>query len=280
MSRGWTAAALVVIAGIGGQGMAMAAGPSSVNGAAAAARAAGRDISFDPRARCDLVTVEALASRHPGVRQFVIISSPTWTSTVATLQVAARSSSGGWRCQEGPVTARLGSNGIRPLADRRSGDGTTPAGSFPLGRVTAWDGQQFQFFGNLPDPGVRGAYRQVRHEDCWGATPHTAAYQSLVNDPGCSSPDEWLTRMGDVYGHAAVIGANLDPISGDSVDEPALAAAIFLHRNSNSSTGASRPTSGCVSLAEGDLELTLRLIDPALAVEFAIGELDWLRGSA
>lgn len=63
-----------------------------------------------------------------------------------------------------------GRNGTRPLADRRSGDGTAPAGVFPLGTVRAWDGQEFQFFGNRPDPGVRGSYRDVRHEDCWGAT--------------------------------------------------------------------------------------------------------------
>ena len=86
--------------------------------------------------------------------------------------------------------------------------------------------------------------------------------------------------MGDVYGHAAVIGANLDPISGNAPGEAPLAAAIFLHRNSYTAGGTSKPTSGCVSLSEDDLELALRLIDPGLGVQFAIGPLDWLRGSA
>ncbi len=127
---------------------------------------------------------------------------------------------------------------------------------------------------------MRGSYRLVRNEDCWGATPNSASYQALVNDPGCTSPDEWLTRIGDVYGHAAVIGANLDPISGNAPGEPPLAAAIFLHRNSYSASGASKPTSGCVSLAQDDLEVAVRLIDPSLGVQFAIGELAWLRKSA
>ena len=74
--------------------------------------------------------------------------------------------------------------------------------------------------------------------------------------------------------------ANLDPISGALPGEPPFAAAIFLHRNSYSASGASRPTSGCVSLAEDDLEFALRLIDPGLSVQFAIGELSWLRDSA
>ena len=255
-------------------------GAAPLSAPAIATRTATRDIAFTPGAPCDIATALALSSRHPSTRQFVIVSAGSWTSTTASLQIVARSHSGEWRCQQAPVEARLGRSGMRPLADRRSGDGTTPAGSFSLGSVQAWDGQRFEFFGNRPDIGVRGSYRLVRPEDCWGATPQTSSYQSLVNAAGCTSPDEWLTRIGDVYGHAAVIGANLDPISGDVPGEPALAAAIFLHRNSYTAAGASKPTSGCVSLVEDDLELALRLIDPSLGVQFAIGELSWLRTNA
>jgi L,D-peptidoglycan transpeptidase YkuD (ErfK/YbiS/YcfS/YnhG family) len=257
-----------------------AAGAATPTSPATATHQARRDVAFTPDAQCDLATAVRLASRHPAARQFVIVAAESSTATTATLQIVARSSAGVWKCQQAPVEARLGKSGSRPLVDRRSGDGTTPAGVFPLGSVPAWDGQQFQFFGNRADPGVRGPYRLVRNEDCWGATPNTAAYQALVNHPGCTSPDEWLTRIGDVYESAAVIGANLDPISGNAPGEPALAAAIFLHRNSYSAAGASKPTSGCVSLAEVDLLVALRLIDPGLGVQFAIGELSWLRDTA
>ena len=276
MDRRWIAAAIVIgLAGNLAPGSAAAGSLTPVS--ATAGQQARRDIAFTPGAECDIVTTQLLSSRHPSTRQFVIVAAQTADSTVASLQIVARSSTGEWRCQQAPVSAMVGKNGLRPLADRRSGDGTTPAGSFPLGTVRAWDGQQFEFFGNRADPGVRGSYRLVRPEDCWGATPHEASYQQLVNDPGCASPDEWLTAFGDVYGHAAVIGANLDPISGAAVGEPALAAAIFLHRTSYSASGAPRPTSGCVSLSEDDLERALRLIDPSLGVRFAIGELSWLR---
>jgi L,D-peptidoglycan transpeptidase YkuD (ErfK/YbiS/YcfS/YnhG family) len=175
----------------------------------------------------------------------------------------------------------VGRSGVRPLLDRRSGDGTTPAGVFPLGVATAWDGQRFSFFGNRPDPGVRGTYRQVRPEDCWGATPGDAAYNHLVRRPGCPGPaDEWLPRFGDVYAHAALIGANTEPaVSGDAPGEPAFAAAIFLHRHAYRD-GDRRPTSGCVSLALADLVATLGVLDPSRAVHFAIGPGDWLRETA
>ena len=279
MNRRWVAAAIAAVAVGPLAGSALAAAPGPL-GPASASHGARRDVAFTPAAQCDLATAQSLAVRHPGVRQFVIVGASSWTSTVATLQIVARSITGQWLCQQAPVTARLGKAGLHPLAERRSGDGTTPAGTFPLGNVRAWDGQQFEFFGNLADPGVRGPYRDVRYEDCWGATPHTVSYQALVNAPHCTSPDEWLTGVGAVYGHAAVIGANLDPISGVAANEPALAAAIFLHRNSYTAAGASKPTSGCVSLSEDDLEVALRLIDPALGVQFAIGEWSWLRQSA
>ena len=254
--------------------------------AAAAWERARRGPAFPIDASCDLDTVDALASRHPDVEQFVVLTTDSFAATRGDAFVAARRSSGDWVCQTGPLSARFGRNGTRPLLDRRSGDGTTPAGVFPLGEVTAWDGDVVNVFGNSPDPGVHPdlGYRDVRPEDCWGATPNDADYNHLVADRGCEGPDdEWLVRFGGVYSHAAVIGANLDPISGDEPGEPPYAAAIFLHRHSygaGRTSGAERPTSGCVSLAADDLVATLRLLDPALEPHFAIGPTAYLRTSA
>lgn len=238
---------------------------------------------WSPDAECDLTTVAALAARHPEVRQFVVLATDAFADTWGTAEVAVWAE-GAWRCQFGAEPARFGRNGTRPLLERRSGDGTTPAGVFPLATVTAWDGEQFAMFGNSPDPGVRAAYRDVRPQDCWGATPNTARYQHLVNLPNCPGPDdEDLERIGGVYAHAAVIGANLDPISGDAPGETPYAAAIFLHRHNyggGATSGTVRPTSGCVSLAHQHLVDTLRLIDPALAPHFAIGPTAWLRSTA
>ena len=82
------------------------------------------------------------------------------------------------------MSGRVGRNGVRALANRRSGDGTTPGGVFPLASMTAPDGQTFQFFGNGVNPGVQGTWRQVKAGDCWGATPNTADYNRLVTPHG------------------------------------------------------------------------------------------------
>ncbi|MEO1055430.1 MAG: hypothetical protein AAFY28_00795 [Actinomycetota bacterium] len=261
------------------------AAPSIDNLAAPAAPAeqAVRDVQWRAGASCDLTTVEALAARRPTVRQFVVSATNSFGDTTGTVFVAVQRNDGSWACQTEPQVARFGRTGTRPLDDRRSGDGTTPAGVFPLGEVTAWDGQRVNVFGNQPDPGVRDgvAYRDVQPQDCWGATANTPDYQRLVARQGCPGPnDEWLPRFGDVYAHAAVIGANLNPVSGDEPDEPPYAAAIFLHRHSYAADGSTRPTSGCVSLPLGDLVTTIRLLDPRLDPHFAIGPTDWLRTSA
>jgi len=239
-----------------------------------------RDVSFSTVAECELDTVTALASRHPGVRQFVVMATDDFDDIAGTVEVAVLTDGGEWRCRRGAQSAMFGRRGTRPLIDRRSGDGTTPAGVFPLGEVTAWDGQTFSMFGNRPDPGALAPYRSVRPEDCWGATPNTSRYQHVIDRPGCSGPDEWLQTYGEAYSHAAVIGANLDPISGDEPGETPYAAAIFLHRTSYTTGGAGKATSGCVSLGYDDLVGTIRSIDPALAPHFAIGPRAWLRDSA
>lgn len=255
-----------------------------IDGNAGAGAAAQRDISWRTDVSCDLATVGSLSTRHPDVRQFVVMSTAAFASTAGSVFVAARRGDGTWACQTPAMSARFGRSGTRPLILRRSGDGTTPAGVFPLGEVRAWDGQRFSVFGNRPDPGVRPgvAYRDVRPDDCWGATPNTGSYNKLVARYGCPGPDdEWLPRFGDVYSHAAVIGANLDPVSGDAPGEPPYAAAIFLHRHDyegiGTSSGPTRPTSGCVSLGYGDLVDVLNLLDPALDPHFAIGPTAWLR---
>ncbi len=272
---------LAILPGILLPGAVRAAGP--IDGGARPTASARRDVSWRPDASCDLATVATLAARHPAVRQFVVLATAGFAATTGEAFIAARRADGKWMCQTATVAASFGGNGTRPLADRRSGDDTTPAGVFPLGRVTGWDGQTFNVFGNDPDPGVRSnvTYRPVRAEDCWGATPGASSYNHLVNRPNCPGPsDEWLPRFGDAYSHAVVIGANLDPISGDAPGETPYAAAIFLHRTSYTASGQPKPTSGCVSLGPADLVTFVRLLDPSLGTHFAIGPTDWLRSNA
>ena len=185
-----------------------------------------RDVSWRPDASCDLATVAALAARHPDVRQFVVLATAGFAAherhrvrrrswTRRGVAMPDRHGRRQFRIERDP-TAR------RPPLGRRHHAGRRRSRSARSRRGTA---RRSRVFGNSPDPGVRSnvTYRAVRNEDCWGATAGTARYNHLVNLPNCSGPDdEWLPRFGDVYSHAAVIGANLDPVSGDAPGEIAV----------------------------------------------------------
>ncbi len=196
--------------------------------------------------------------------QVVVVTS---SGTLADVDLLVRSG-GSWTCARMDMQGRVGRNGVRTLADRRSGDGTTPGGIFALGSTTAPDGQTFQFFGNGVNPGVQGGWRQIKAGDCWGATPNTPSYNALVSTTAanCQSPNEYLINFQQSYSRAALIDANMGPNrSGDAPGEPPLAAAIFLHRHTFDADGNSRPTSGCVSLGNDNLIFVLQRLVPGQA---------------
>jgi peptidoglycan hydrolase-like protein with peptidoglycan-binding domain len=197
-------------------------------------------------------------------RQVVVVNSSGNRADVDLLVY----SGGRWTCARMDMAGRVGRNGVRALANRRSGDGTTPGGIFPLGSMTAPNGQTFQFFGNGVNPGVQGTWHQVQAGDCWAAIPNRPSYNLMQTRPAshCVSPDEYLINFQGSYSRAAIIGANMGPNrSGDALGEPALAAAIFLHRHSFDAAGNSKPTSGCVSLGNTNLIYVLQRLVPGQA---------------
>jgi L,D-peptidoglycan transpeptidase YkuD (ErfK/YbiS/YcfS/YnhG family) len=232
-----------------------------------------------PDGPCDLDLVARLSVAHPDARQFILVLTDSFADVSGTVQFVTVGRRGA-RCRLAPMPAMLGRSGTRPLLERRSGDGTTPAGVFPLGVVESPQGP-ISFFGTRPDPGVRGDYRQVRTGDCYGATPNTPGYghwRTVSSPAQCASPDEYLPSFVNSYAHAALIGANTEPdVSGDAPGEIPYAAAIFLHHHSYAADGVTpRPVSGCVTLALDDLRATLRLIDPESDPVFAIGPREYL----
>jgi L,D-peptidoglycan transpeptidase YkuD (ErfK/YbiS/YcfS/YnhG family) len=190
--------------------------------------------------------------------QVIVVSSGGWSSTSATLTTWERAG-GGWRQVHGPFTARIGRNGFK--VDHVEGDGTAPAGSFPITGI----------MGRQPDPGVRYPYRQLTPGDCWISDSGSPAYNTLVRANPCSRPNEDLYAIGaGAYRYAAITGYNSSPVV------PGRGSAIFLHRHSYTGGGATKATSGCISVAEPELLAVLRWLDPAKQPRIAMGPEGWL----
>ena len=197
-------------------------------------------------------------SRSADARQLIVVTSANWSSTSGTLTTYEKVGTT-WKAVLVDRPVRLGRNGFN--IHHREGDGTTPAGSFPIVGI----------MGRQPNPGVRFPYHQIIPGDCWISDVRSAAYNELVRATPCSSPNEDLYRIGaGAYRYAAITGYNMSPIV------PGAGSAIFLHRHSYDAFGSTLPTSGCVSMAEPDLLAVLRWLDPSAHPRITMGPESWL----
>ena len=180
---------------------------------------------------------------------------------------SARARRRGWTCAATDMPGRVGSNGVRELWARRSGDGTTPGGVFGLGSMRAPTGETFQFFGNEApprrstasgagsNPVTAGARRPARPTTtCWSPA------RQRVQQPRRVPAEHRRLHAGGPDRRQHGPGR-----SGDDPSEPPYAAAIFLHRHSYDANGNARPTSGCVSLNADNLARVLTRLVPGEA---------------
>jgi L,D-peptidoglycan transpeptidase YkuD (ErfK/YbiS/YcfS/YnhG family) len=189
---------------------------------------------------------------QPAGAQLITVEAATTRTTHATLRTWRRSRAC-WVAAAGPSPARLGWNGLS--ADRREGDGTTPAGTFRIHPT---------MYGNEPDPGVRFNYRRVRCGDWWDEDPRSPTYNTFQHVPCGRRPPFAVTSEGmwqspRSYPFLAVIEFNMRPVV------PGRGSGIFLHAQ----TGG--PTNGCVSIPRRDLRGVLRWLRPAASPQIAIG---------
>lgn len=168
-------------------------------------------------------------------------ASSSWRGTVTVLEREA----GEWRVRC-VLPAVLGRSGIVPSAQKREGDGGTPAGVHPIGPA----------FGYAPTAATRLAYRQATARDWWIDDPASPAYNTWQTDDGKPAVSAEAMRRGDgQYELGAVLGWNVDPVV------PGRGSAIFLHVWN----GPDEPTSGCVALARDDVAALLAWLDAAAA---------------
>ena len=191
-------------------------------------------------------------------KQLITVEAKVARTTYASLRTWVRVD-GCWVAAGGPYSARLGKNGLS--ANRREGDGTTPTGTYPIGRT---------MYGNAPNPGVRFAYRRLRCGDWWDEDPASPTYNSFQHvrcgtKPPFAGASEGMWQQPRPYPFLAVIDYNMRPAV------PGRGSGIFLHAQ----TGG--PTIGCVSLRRDQLSTVLRWLRPESAPVIAIGTSRQLR---
>ena len=198
---------------------------------------------------------------QPAATQLVTVESPAPRSTHASLRLW-RKAGECWVAAGGPYPARVGWAGVS--ANRREGDGTTPAGTF---RVHA------TMYGNEPNPGVAFRYVRVRCGDWWNEDPRSATYNTFrrvgcgVTPPFRTTGEGGMWQNRRAYPYLAVVEFNMRPVV------PGRGSGIFLHAQTGSATN------GCISLRRDDLRRVLRWLRPGARPHIAIGTRSGLTGS-
>jgi L,D-peptidoglycan transpeptidase YkuD (ErfK/YbiS/YcfS/YnhG family) len=142
----------------------------------------------------------------------------------------------------GSAAAVVGRAGIR--ADKREGDGATPAGTYPL--VSLFYRQDRIATPKSGLPTIR-----LAQNDGWVDDPGDPNYNRLVSLPYPASAERmWLDS--DLYDALVVIGYNMDPVV------PGAGSAMFLHI----ATPDFAPTAGCVAVQKEVLLGLLPLLGP------------------
>jgi len=188
-------------------------------------------------------SVASDAGAPASAQQLVTVEATTMRTTYATLTTWRRAD-GCWVRAAGHYVARLGKNGLS--SNRREGDGTTPTGTFRIGRT---------FYGNEANPGVRFSYRRLRCGDWWDEDPRSPTYNSFQHvacgtKPPFAGGSEGMWQQPRPYPHLAVIEYNTHHVV------PGRGSGIFLHAQ----TGG--PTIGCISLRKDQLVAVLRWLRP------------------
>jgi L,D-peptidoglycan transpeptidase YkuD (ErfK/YbiS/YcfS/YnhG family) len=175
--------------------------------------------------------------------QRIVVTAPSVHATTATLSLLECG-----RRTAGPFRARVGRAGLS--AHRHEGDGTTPLGTFGIGRT---------IYGLDPNPGVRLGYHRLRCGDWWDGDSSSPTYNRFRHLPCGTTPpfaggSEALWRQRVAYREFAFIRFNVDPAV------PGRGSAIFLHDD----TG--HATNGCVSLPRPALLTVLRALRPGARI--------------
>jgi L,D-peptidoglycan transpeptidase YkuD (ErfK/YbiS/YcfS/YnhG family) len=150
------------------------------------------------------------------------------------------------RWPEGNAVAAVGRSGVR--ADKREGDGATPAGTFPLVSV-------YYRPDHLTPPVSHLPVRALAPKDGWVDEPSDARYNRLVELPYPASAEE-MWRKDELYDVLVVIGYNMDPVIAGA------GSAIFLHV----ATPDFAPTAGCVAVGKEVLLGLIPLLGPGSTI--------------
>jgi len=174
-----------------------------------------------------------------------------WESAVIFTATATGPTTGALNLGGRTVACALGRGGVKPAADKREGDGASPAGTWAIRRVLYRPDKG-------PAPQTSLPVSPIGEADGWCDSPDDPAYNRPVSLPYPAGAER-MWRDDGLYDLVVVLGHNDDP------PVPGLGSAIFLHL----AKPDYEPTEGCVAVAREDMLELLALAGLGDAVAIA-----------
>jgi L,D-peptidoglycan transpeptidase YkuD (ErfK/YbiS/YcfS/YnhG family) len=191
--------------------------------------------------------MQGQSSRHLARRTLLAGCATVAAMGIAAPAFVALTYAGGRLCWPGgEAPAACGRGGVR--ADKREGDGASPAGRFPLVRC-------YYRPDRLAPPASFLPVAALHPGDGWVDDPADPQYNRLVRLPYPAHHEE-MWRADGLYDLLVVIGYNSDP------PVPGRGSAIFLHV----ATPDLAPTAGCIAVARDVLVRVLGLLGPGSTI--------------
>ena len=206
----------------------------------------------------------------PNSLQALVVKNTAWDSSYAEVESWWRSSAGApWQMLR-RAPGRVGYNGIK--LDRHEGDGTTPAGMFPI----LWG------FGTGPNPNAKGMTWHTFDGNDWWAEDSLDAPTYNTYQTSRPATAKWRTNHAEhladfpvLYQYAWVIGFNRPRFGTRPATEPqpnlTAGSGIFFHVGTGS-------TAGCVAVPQARALSISQWLDPGKHPVILIGEDNWLMG--
>lgn len=195
-------------------------------------------------------------------KQLLLVRTASWWAPAGTLQRYERNEGSSWRLVGVAVPVNVGRAGLgwgRGLHEhpgvgpqKREGDGRSPAGAF---RLT----QAFGKAETLPPESAGLPYVKSLSTSYCVEDTRSALYNQMVDSSRVAAPSwqRWsaMLRPDGLFDWGIVVEQNAPDI------KKAAGSCVFLHIW----RGVHRPTSGCTSMAQHELEEVLRWLDAARA---------------
>ena len=157
-----------------------------------------------------------------------------------------------WKQKTGPVAAGIGKNGFAAFGEKVEDDGKSPSGVFRLGHLFTYADTVI----------TRMPYSISTAEDKWIDDQESDDYNKHVRGDTDAKSFEKLKLKSSYYKYCMVIEYNTDPVVKGK------GSAIFFHLRESDTEN----TSGCVGIAEKDMQQILEWLDPTAHPMIVMGD--------